>query len=82
MGDDLYASRLRWYGYHGCAKLHGRSVPLHEPPSLLGEAVVAIDYVPEVGVRQIMRRGEGWRDMIQAEVTAADALLRVFTGGA
>jgi hypothetical protein len=36
VGDDLYASRLRWYGYHGCAKLHGRSVPLHEPPQLLG----------------------------------------------
>jgi hypothetical protein len=76
MGDSLYASRLRWYGYTGCAKLHGRHTVLTSPPVICGQAVVAIDYIPEVGLRQIQRLGGAMGDMTPAEVAEADAVLR------
>jgi len=76
VGDDLYATRLRWYGYSGCAKLHGYHVALTEPPAICGSIVVALDYIPEVGVRQIQRLGEPMSDMTADEVASADALLR------
>jgi len=55
----LYATRLYWAGARGgIAKLHGRAVALQAPPQLPGRCLVAIDYIPEIGLCQIMCRGE------------------------
>ena len=75
MGDDLYGTRLRWYGYHGCAKLHGRAVALLSPPVISGSVVVSVDYVPEIGMRVIQIAGSPPRDMTHDEVHASDQLL-------
>lgn len=76
MGDLLYMTRLRWDGRRGVAKLHGRCMVLREPPDLaLPFTLVAIDYVPEVRICQIMPLAGPWRDMTPDEVAAADDLL-------
>lgn len=80
MGDDLWQTRMRWYGYSGCAKLHGRRVPLVAPPLIPGITVVCIDYVPEIGMRMVQPLGEPLRDMRDDEVLVVDALLRELCG--
>lgn len=80
MSDLLYATRLRFEGSRGVAKLHGRREVLTEAPQLPGLRVVAIDYVPEVRMYRIQCHGEGWRDMEGHEIRAADkALLELVT---
>lgn len=77
MSHALYATRLYWAANRGgVAKLHGQCVPLHAPPHFGGAPVVGVDYIPEVGMRQIMPYGCAWRDMTDVEVSEADALLR------
>lgn len=77
MSHALYATRLYWAGTRGgVAKLHGRCVPLHAPPHIGGAPVVAIDYVPEIHLRQIQPLASAWRDMTDDEVRQADAMLR------
>jgi hypothetical protein len=75
----LYRTRLRWHGGPagcGVARLHGASVPLMAAPMLDGIQPVDLDYVPEVGVRQIRRRpGDPMVDMTPREISDADALL-------
>ena len=79
MSTDLHSTRLLWQGARGgVAKLHGRLVRLAAPPDL-GMRYVAVDYIPEMGLRQIMPYGCGWRDMFDAEVAAADAALAALT---
>ena len=80
MGDDLWQTRLRWYSYNGCAKLHGKRVSIDTAPVICGDVVVSIDYIPEVGLRQIQLRGEGPRDMRPDEIAAADEMLRTVCG--
>ena len=76
MSDAYYLTRLRYYAYSGTAKLHGHHVPLTDAPVICGDVVVSIDYIPEVGLRQIQMRGEGPRDMRPDEIAAADQFLR------
>lgn len=77
MSHALYATRLYWAGPRGgIAKLHGRCVQLHAPPHITGRAVVGVDYIPEIGLRQIQPVGGPWRDMSDDEVADADAVLR------
>ena len=77
MSHALYATRLYWAGTRGgIAKLHGRCVDLHVPPHFGGEPLVSVDYVPEIGLCQIQRVGEPRRDMTDAELAEADAMLR------
>ena len=77
MSHALYATRLYWAGTRGgIAKLHGRRVDLHAPPHIADRAVVGIDYIPEIGLRQIQPYAAAWRDMTDAEVADADAVLR------
>ena len=77
MTDALYSTRLRWANGRGVAKLHGRAVDLTEPPQLVGLAVHAVDYTPEIRCTEIQRRAVDPRDdMTAAEVEEADALLR------
>ena len=75
MSDDLYSTRLRWTGGRGIAKLHGKIVALKSTPQLTTCTVDSIDYVPEIGLGQVMPRFEGWRDMWPAECRECDALL-------
>lgn len=80
MSHALYTTRLYWAGTRGgVAKLHGRLVQLTEAPALDGLRIVAIDYVPEIGLRQVMPYGHAWRDMTDTEAAHADALLRSLT---
>ena len=80
MSHAIYATRLYWTGPRGgIAKLHGRCVALHAPPHIAGCAVVGVDYIPEIGLRQIMCHGAAWRDMTAHEASAADALLELLT---
>ena len=77
MSHALYTTRLYWAGTRGgVAKLHGRRVELHAPPHFAGAPVVGVDYVPEIGLRQIQLVAEPWRDMTADEVREADATLR------
>lgn len=77
MSHALYATRLYWAGTRGgIAKLHGRSVELHAPPHFGGQPVVAVDYIPEIHLRQIQPIAEAWRDMTDDEVRQADETLR------
>ena len=82
VSDAWHFTRLRFEGWAGVAKLHGVRVPLTRMPELPGLVVayVAIDYIPEVGMRRIMPLGGPWRDMRDDEVAAADALLRDLVG--
>lgn len=83
MSHALYATRLYWCGRRGgIAKLHGRAVELHAPPHINGAPVVAIDYVPEIGLQQIQPVGEGARDMVPGEVEQADRALRAIVAPA
>ena len=77
MSDAWHATRLRWEGHSGVAKLHGHVVKLAAMPTLpgIGEKFVAIDYVPEIHLCRIMPLGEPWRDMNDAEIRAADQFL-------
>lgn len=82
MSDALYSTRLRWSGGRGAAMLHGRIVPLTDPPVIGGQAVHSIDYTPEVGWREIRRRAcDAVDDMTAAEVAEADAMLRRLVSG-
>lgn len=75
--DRLYMTRLRWSGGRGAAMLHGRIVPLLEPPVLCGVPVSHLDYTPEVRCAEIRRRHcDPMSDMTPAEIEEADALLR------
>ncbi|MBP6777291.1 MAG: hypothetical protein KA151_08560 [Piscinibacter sp.] len=77
MSHDLYSTRLYWAGTRGgIAKLHGLRVELRAAPRFGGAAVVAVDYIPEVGLRQIQPLASPWRDMTDDEVREADAALR------
>lgn len=77
MGHAIYATRLYWAGTRGgIAKLHGRSVEIHAPPHIGGAPVVGIDYIPEIAMHHIQPVAEPWRDMTDAEVREADAVLQ------
>ena len=80
--DFYYSSRLRYEGWSGAAKLHGVRIPLTRMLDLPGVdgVYVAVDYIPERGLRRIMPLGGPWRDMRDDEVAAADALLRDLVG--
>lgn len=76
MSHALYSTRLYWAATRGgIAKLHGVLVQLLAAPDLPGLRVVAIDYVPEIGMRTVMPYAHPWRDMTDDEARAADALL-------
>jgi hypothetical protein len=75
VGSQQYTTRLWWYGSRGAAKLWGVERQLSEPPTVLGTVVDAIDYVPEIGLKQIQPRGDRWRDLRDDEVKACDELL-------
>lgn len=82
MSDNYYASRLRWHGRSGAAKLRGRSVQLVAPPDLGDGAVNEIEYTPELGIRRVRRRAcDAPDDMRPDEVSAADRLLIELTKG-
>lgn len=78
MSDALYRTRLRWTaGKGGVAKLRGREVWLPSPPDLGSGPVWYLDYIPEVGIREVALRSiDKRRDMLPDEIQAADALLR------
>lgn len=77
MSDRLYQTRLRWSGNRGAAMLHGRIVPLTQPPVLAGVAVAHVDYTPEVGCFEVRRLpSDAMSEMTPNEISEADAILR------
>ena len=66
MSHALYSTVLLWSVTRGIAKLHGVLAAVGEPLTLMGR-------------RSILFAGESLRDMTDAEVRAADALLRELT---
>lgn len=79
MSHALYSAVLMWSVTRGFAKLHGVLAAIGEPLMLMGRRVAEIDYIPEIGPRSILFAGESLRDMTDAEVRAADVLLRELT---
>ena len=79
MSHALYSTVLMWSITRGIAKLHGVLAAVGEPLMLMGRSVAEIDYIPEIGRRSILFAGEPLRDMTDAEVRAADVLLRELT---
>jgi len=79
MSHALYSTVLMWSVTRGFAKLHGVMAAVGAPLDLLGRRVAEIDYIPEIGRKTILFAGEALRDMSDAEVRAADALLLELT---
>ena len=79
MSHYLYSTVLSCGLTRGFAKMHGIMATIGAPLDLLGRRVCEIDYIPEVGRKSILFAGEPLRDMTDAEVRAADVLLRELT---
>lgn len=75
MSSALYHARLYWVGMRGTAHCGAAHVTLAAPPHLPGMRIDGIDYIPEIGLRQIMPYAHGWRDMTDTEAAAAQTLL-------
>lgn len=75
MSWALYHARLYWVGMRGSAHVGQCRVVLTAPPHLPGLRIDGIDYVPEIGLRQVMPYADRWRDMTPDEVSAAQAVL-------
>lgn len=83
MSHALYSTCLLWQGTRGgIAKLHGRLALLSQAPEMPGLRVAAIDYIPEIGLRQVMPCGHAWRDMTDEEARWADGALASLTAAA
>jgi len=76
--DEAFAARLRWEpGHGGCARRKGRTVPLEHAPDLGAGPVYSVDYIPRVLALVVPTVTDGHpRDMLPAEIAAAEALLR------
>ena len=81
MSDQLYSTLLRWRDGCGVAKLHGIAVHLSGAPDLGSGAVFSLRYVPEVRMIRVHHWGGIERDMSDAEISAADALLSALCKG-
>jgi hypothetical protein len=79
VSDCLFATRLRWYGVRGVAKLHWQWAILTSKPKIDGLEFDELDYTPEVGVRLIRDPKGKMRDMEPHEIAACDAFLRAQT---
>lgn len=77
MSMVYYATRVYWSDGRGAAKLRGGAVLVLKcaPHIDSGGAIIGLEYTPEVGVRRIQRRFEGWRDMERDEIKACDEWL-------
>jgi hypothetical protein len=77
VSHNYYATRLLFIeGRIGIAKLQGAGKKIVLPPQLPGLEVMEIDYTPEVSVARLREKNQGWRDMEQHEIRAADAFLK------
>lgn len=77
MSLDLYSTALVWHAQRGgVAKLWGRLVRLVSAPQLLGLRLVMVEYLPEIGQRELQEATGPRRYMTADEVDAADAFLR------
>lgn len=77
MSAAYYSTRLLYIeGRVGLAKLRGVGMKIALPPSIAGLELVEVDYTPEVGVRQIREKHQGWREMDRHEILACDAYLK------
>lgn len=77
MSLDLYNTALVWHAQRGgSAKLWSRRVPLIDAPPLLKLRLEMIEYLPEIGQRELQEATGPRRYMTAAEVDAADAFLR------
>jgi len=74
---SLYSTALVWHSQRGgVAKLHGRQVVLVEAPPILRLRLVMVEYLPEIGQRELQEATGPRRCMKDVEVDAADAFLR------
>ena len=77
MSLDLYSTALVWHAQRGgSAKLWSRRVPLIDAPLIFGLRLVMIEYLPEIGQRELQDATGPRRGMTTAEIGAADAFLR------
>lgn len=78
----MYWSRLLWEpGRGGIAKLNGKEVFMPSPPDLGNGRVWYVDYCPGHDIHDIQDRSiDPRRDMLPAEIKAADALLLKLAG--
>ena len=77
MSLDLYSTALVWHAQRGgSAKLWGRRVPLIDAPLIFGLRLVMVEYLPEIGQRELQEATGPRRGMTADEVEAADAFLR------
>ena len=77
MSLSLYSTALVWHSQRGgVAKLHGRQVVLTEAPPILRLRLVMVEYLPEIGQRELQEATGPRRYMTGDEVAAADVFLR------
>ena len=85
MSLSLYSTALVWHSQRGgVAKLHGRQVVLVEAPPILRLRLVMVEYLPEIGQRELQEATGPRRYMTGDEVAAADVFLsrQIDAGGA
>ena len=85
MSLGLYSTALVWHSQRGgVAKLHGRQVVLTEAPPILRLRLVMVEYLPEIGQRELQEATGPRRYMTGDEVAAADVFLsrQIDAGGA
>lgn len=76
-----YPTRLYWDGRAGFVRRDGVEVRLWDAPSLGVEPLHTVDYIPAVGIAEIMPRPcDPRRAMTADEVAAAAALLAEVKG--
>lgn len=77
MSLRLYSTGVFWESGRGAAKMYGVLLALSEPPDIGGPPIIAIRYIPEIGLRSVNRSGEASeRGMTDDEARALDAWLR------
>lgn len=77
MSLRLYSTGVLWERGRGAAKLYGVMIALSAPPEIPGAVILAIRYVPEIGLRTVLRTGEKMeRSLTDDETRAVDAWLR------
>jgi len=73
----LYSTGVLWERGKGAAKLYGVMLALTSPPEIRGALILAIRYIPEIGLRTVTREGDATeRTLTDEEARAVDAWLR------
>lgn len=77
MSLRLYSTGVLWESGKGAAKMYGVMLALNTPPEIPGATILAMRYIPEIGLRSVARTGDAAeRNMTDDEARAVDLWLK------